>query len=71
MFKICSKENETQEHIYTCDEIWEISGKKNENNPEYEKVMTGNRREKITISKIFKQNMDIVEKYKEQNSNIK
>ena len=68
---MCLKENETQEHIYTCDKIWEKSGKKNENHPEYGKIMTGNRKEKIMISKIFKQNMDIVEQYKEQNSNIK
>ena len=31
---VCLNENETQQHIYTCNEIWEKSGKSKENFPE-------------------------------------
>ena len=62
---ICLKENETQQHIYICNEIFKISGRKKENNPMYEKIINGNRKEKIEIAKIFKENMKIIEMHKQ------
>ena len=62
---ICLKENETQQHVYICNEIFKISGRKNENNPMYEKIINGNRKEKIEIAKIFKENMKIIEMHKQ------
>ena len=50
---ICLKENETQQHVYICNEIFKISGRKNENNPKYQKIINGNRKEKIEIAKNF------------------
>ena len=32
----CLKENETQQHMYTCNKIWEEMGKSKENYPKYE-----------------------------------
>ena len=34
---ICKMEDESQQHVYTYDEIWNISGKVKENYPEYDK----------------------------------
>ena len=48
-----------------------LDGKIKENIPEYEKIMTGNRKEKILIANIFKDNLKIVEQYQNQNSKIK
>ena len=58
---MCMKENETQEHIYKCEEIWKLREKNYEKIIEYEKIMTGNVREKLEIAKIFKENMKIKE----------
>ena len=68
---VCLDENETQEHIYTCDEIWEKRGKIKENIPKYEQIMTGNRKEKILVANIFKENLRILEQHQNQNSKIK
>ena len=68
---ICLKENETQQHVYTCNQIWEEMGKGEENYPKYEKIINGFRNEKIRIAKIFKDILKIVEKYSDQNNKIK
>ena len=65
---VCLKENETQQHIYICNEILKVSGRKKENYPMYEKILNGNRKEKIQVAKIFKENMKIIEIYKQQNN---
>ena len=67
----CLKENETQAHVYICNEIREIIGKKKEDYPKFEKIKNGSRKEKIEIAKIFRENLKIIEKYHEQNSIIK
>ena len=67
----CLKENETQQHVYTCNKIWEEMGKRKENYPKYEKIINGFRNEKIRIAKIFKDILKIVEKYSDQNNKIK
>ena len=62
------KKNETQQHIYVCNEIFKVSGRKKENCPMYEKILNGNRRDEIEVAKIFKENMKIIEIYKQQNN---
>ena len=34
----------------------------------YEKILNGNRRDEIEVAKIFKENMKIIEIYKQQNN---
>ena len=58
---MCMKENETQEHIYKCEEIWKWREKKYEKMIEYEKILTGNVMEMLEIARIFKENMKIKE----------
>ena len=62
--KVCEEENETQEHIYECREIWKMRKKEQIKNPSYEKIMNGSIKEKLEVSRIFKENMTIHEKYK-------
>ena len=57
----CSIENETQEHIYKCEEILKLKAQKYEKYPEYEKIISGNSREKLQIARIFRENMKIIE----------
>ena len=65
---ICMKENETQEHIYKCEEIWKLREKNYEKIIEYEKILTGNVMEKLEIAKIFKENMKIKENIPKPNN---
>jgi hypothetical protein len=51
-------------HIYECTKIWEIKGNFEDNIPEYEKIMTGNVKEKLQVARIFKDNLKINEKFK-------
>ena len=67
----CLKENETQEHIYSCIEILKITGNKEEKCPKYEKIMNGSRRDQLKIAKIFKENMKIIENFQDRNRKIK
>ena len=59
---VCLKEDESQEHIYKCKEIWKAKHNEGEKIPEYEKIRNGNTGEKIQIARIFKENMKIQEK---------
>ena len=65
------KENETQEHIYSCIEILKITGKREEKYPEYEKIMNGSRRDQLKIAKIFKENLKIIENFQDRNRKLK
>ena len=67
----CFKENETQEHVYNCNEIWEEMGEKQENYPKFDRIKNGQRKDQIKIAKIFKEILKIVEKYHDQNIKIK
>ena len=33
--KVCQKEDETQKHIYECEEIWKIKNKSHDEIPKY------------------------------------
>jgi hypothetical protein len=61
--KVCLNENESQEHVYQCKEIWKLRKNEYEKIPSYDKIMTGNVQEKLEVSRIFKENMVIQEKY--------
>ena len=58
------KEEETQFHVYTCEEIWKIRGDNRENYTSYEKILDGTRKEKIQIAKVFRENFKIIERAK-------
>ena len=60
--RICKREDESQKHVYMCEKIWKISGKNKENYPEYDKILEGNRKEQIMITKVFKEHLKIIEK---------
>ena len=62
---ICMKEYETQEHIYSCSEIWSKMGKTKANILKYEKIMNGNRQEKVQVAKVFKENLKFLENMKQ------
>ena len=56
--EVCLKENESQEHIYNCIEIWKI---RNENRSfyNYNNIYTGDTKQKLEIARVFRQNMKI------------
>ena len=59
---VCLKDDETQEHIYTCKEIWKMREENSEIIPEYNKIFNGNTREKLNVARIYKKNLEILEK---------
>ena len=61
---ICHKEEETQFHVYTCEEIWKIKGENREKYISYEKILDGKRNEMIQIAKVFRENYKILERAK-------
>ena len=61
---MCSIEEESSEHVYLCNEIWKLKGKKKENIPNYENILNESVKEKIEIAKLFNENMKILEKAK-------
>ena len=66
--KVCEKDDETQQHVYECKEIWKIKGKNIENIPQYEKIKNGSVSEQVEVARIFKENLNVHEnfKYKEE-----
>ena len=62
--EVCQNEEETQKHIYECQEIWKMKEYHDENPPEYENIMIENVKEKLEIARIFKENLEIYEKMK-------
>ena len=59
--EVCQDEDETQEHVYNCKEIWKLKEYDNENIPEYEKILHGSVKEQIAVAIIFEENMKIKE----------
>ena len=62
----CFLENESQEHIYDCTEIWKKHKFKNIEKPEYEQIMWGSASKKLKVARIFNENMKILEKIREK-----
>ena len=65
----CLTENETQKHVYECQQIWSKQNNINLEKPDYEKILWGNVEEKIKIARIFYENMKILDKMKEKKIN--
>ena len=62
--KVCQNEDESQEHVYECKEIWKLRKKDYLKIPSYEKIMNGSVKEKLEVSRILRENMIIPEKFK-------
>ena len=59
---VCLIEDESQKHIYECEEVWKMRGEEYDQSiPNYEKIMDGNVKEKLDIAKIFSENMKHLE----------
>jgi hypothetical protein len=57
--QVCFKLDESQEHIYSCEEIWNKRKESFSNVPEYENIMNGNTHQKLEVARIFKENLKI------------
>ena len=57
----CKIEDETQEHVMKCEEIKKIQKYDENELPEYEKIMTGNLRDRIKIAKSFREKLKILD----------
>ena len=58
---VCSEENESQEHIYQCKEIWKLKNQNRIEIPEYEEILHGDVQQKVKVARIFHENMKIRE----------
>ena len=58
---VCLNQDESQEHIYSCEEIWKIRKESFSNVPEYEKIMNGKTNQKLEVARNFKANLKIQE----------
>ena len=56
---VCLKQDESQEKIYKCGEIWNTRKESFSNVPEYENIMNGNTKQKLEVARIFKENLKI------------
>ena len=56
---VCLNQDESQEHIYSCGEIWNTRKESFSNVPEYENIMNGNTKQKLEVARIFKENLKI------------
>ena len=58
---VCFAENETQEHIYQCEEIWKLKKQSKKEIPKFEEILHGNIQQKVKVTRIFQENMKILE----------
>ena len=58
----CLLENESQQHVYECEQIWSKRDIKNIEKPMYENIIWGNVIQKIKVARIFNKNMKILER---------
>ena len=56
---VCFAENETQEHIYQCEEIWKLKKQSKKEIPKFEEILYGNIQQKVKVPRIFQENMKI------------
>ena len=66
--ELCGEENETQKHILECKELTKNNNSKR-NIPNYEKLFTGNVKDKLEIARIFIENIKIRDEIKKSNGN--
>ena len=64
---VCLEEDETQKHVYECNEILKLSNKKHLENPKYEEIFSGNVHQKVKVARIIKENVKKeIKKYHEK-----
>ena len=56
---VCQTEDETQKHVYECNEILKLSNKKHVENPKYEEIFSGDVHQKVRVARIMKENLKI------------
>ena len=61
---ICFVEEETQEHVYLCEKIWNLKKQNNLNIPKYEEISYGDVYQKLRVSRILKENVKLIEENK-------
>ena len=61
----CGLSDESQDHILRCTKLLPMNHENHEI-PEYDKLLNGKVMEQITIARIFKQNMSVLEKMKNE-----
>ena len=61
--RACGENDETQEHILKCKILMESNNKVNKI-PEYKKLFNGTVKDQLEISKVFSQNMEILETFR-------
>ena len=66
----CLLENESQQHVYECEQIWSKRDIKNIEKPMYENIIWGNVIQKIKVARIFNENMKILERIREKKCNL-
>ena len=59
---VCFKEEESQEHVYVCEQIIKQKYISNTENPKYEKIFNGTVYDKVQIARIMRENIKIREK---------
>ena len=62
----CKIEEESQAHIFKCQKIKSLSTETEYEIPEYDKIFDGKVMEQLKISKVFKQNILILDKLRKQ-----
>ena len=66
----CLLENESQQHVYECEQIWRKRDIKNIEKPMYENIIWGNVIQKIKVARIFHENMKILERIRDKKCNL-
>ena len=61
---VCFLEEESQEHVYQCKNIWKIKKQSDSNIPKYEEILWGDVTQKLKVARMLKENMKIREQYK-------
>ena len=65
--RACGNANETQEHKLQCEVILNMNKEYEQMKViDYEKISSGNVEEQLTVSKLFKENMKIIDKLKKE-----
>ena len=72
--KSCYKENESQDHIYECSEIWKIRNENKNEQENYNNIYVGNTNQKLKVARIFEQNLklynEMFNKWKKKKGNL-
>ena len=58
---VCLGEDESQEHIYQCKQIWKLKNESRMEVPKYENILYGDVKQKVKVARIFQDNMKIRE----------